>query len=151
MYIKQRRKMKTEQHEPLQNRWLWFVAVLSGLIWFWISTIYKIAFQIWFLANLAFWQTISTFGYHITTTYNKCYRTNVLQSIFLDFLRGLEIAKEKSEEDLHSDIGKLKKIIHEYQLNCLQLTSELETAREAILIDDDLGNYSKIKLLSWYT
>ncbi|XP_063442857.1 uncharacterized protein LOC134723150 isoform X2 [Mytilus trossulus] len=60
-------------------------------------------------------------------------------SYHTDSLRELENAKEKSEEELQIDIRKLKSMIHEYQLNCLQLTNELETAREAILTDDDQG------------
>lgn len=58
---------------------------------------------------------------------------------FLDYLE-LENAKERSEEELHADIRKLKNMIREYQLSCLQLSNDLETTRTAILTDDDQGN-----------
>ncbi|CAC5408621.1 unnamed protein product [Mytilus coruscus] len=60
-----------------------------------------------------------------------------------DSLRELKNAKENSEEELNTEIRKLKNMIHEYQLSCLQLTSDLERTRKAILTDDDQEIYSR--------
>lgn len=57
-------------------------------------------------------------------------------SYHTDYLE-LENAKERSEEELHADIRKLKNMIREYQLSCLQLSNDLEKTRKAILTDDD--------------
>ncbi|XP_076110133.1 uncharacterized protein LOC143078942 [Mytilus galloprovincialis] len=57
-------------------------------------------------------------------------------SYHTEYLGELENAKERSEE-LHADIRKLKNMIREYQLSCLQLSNDLEKTRKAILTDDD--------------